>query len=509
MKGNRVICEITASGALSMVKSGQTVKAGAWVVSGKLLARLFDLALLLILSRILTPDDFGLIALAMAPIFIGEAVLELPLVQALLRFDRPTKAMYDTAFTLSILRGLALAALFISLSVPLANFYSEPRLTLLVCALSLAPILRGTTSPKLVIFMKEMDFRRDFLLDVVGKAVAFVVATTMAIYTQSYWAIAAATITAPIAMNVLSYVLAPYRPGITLTEWKHFADMIGWNSLSQIIDATNWQMDRLLLGRFVPVEALGRYTIANDLITLPHRSFVTPLSRPLMANFTLQKKPEDLSNAYSLSLSAIFLLMAPILLILSMLAEPIVLILLGDKWLAAAPIAKWLAAIGILSLPVTPLAPLALSQDKTRFLTLRAAFELTVKLPSMIYGVIFYGIWGAIGARAITAALTLIATLLIVRRLIGLSFRRQIQPLISGGVAVALMGLVIWFTKPEIGTAPYDKISISLHLILCCAAAGLTYLSSLYVIWRASGRPDGVVTKVVNQMSSLKNRHLG
>ena len=493
-------------GAPPMAKSARTVKAGAWVVSGKLCARLFDLALLLILSRLLTPDDFGLIALAMAPILIGEAVLELPLVQALLRFDHPTKSMYDTAFTLSILRGLALAILFISLSFPLANFYSEPRLTLLVCVLSLAPILRGTTSPKLVIFMKDMDFRREFLLDVFGKAVAFVVATVLAISTKSYWAIAAATITAPVAMNMLSYILAPYRPGITLKDWQHFADMIGWNSLSQIIDATNWQMDRLLLGRFVPVEALGRYTIANDLITLPHRSVVTPLSRPLMANFTLQKTSKDLGTAYSLSLSAIFLLMAPILLILSLLAEPIVFILLGEKWLAAAPIAQWLAAIGILSLPVTPLAPLALSQNKTRFLTLRAFIELTIKLPSMIYGVIFYGIWGAIGARAITAALTLIATLLIVRRLIGLSLRRQLRPLISGGISVFLMAVVLWVSRPEIGIAPYNNLAIAVQLVGCSFLGGITYLSSLYMIWVFSGRPEGVVQQVLDHIAGFKNR---
>lgn len=494
------------TGAQSMSRSGQTVKAGAWVVSGKLCARLFDLALLLILSRLLTPDDFGLIALAMAPIFIGEAVLELPLVQALLRFDRPTKSMYDTAFTLSILRGLALAILFISLSVPLAHFYSEPRLTLLVCVLSLAPILRGTTSPKLVIFMKEMDFRREFLLDVFGKAVAFVVATSLAVTTKSYWAIAAATITAPIAMNILSYILAPYRPGFTLKDWKHFADMIGWNSLSQIIDATNWQMDRLLLGRFVPTEALGRYTIANDLITLPHRSFVTPLSRPLMANFTLQKTDADLSNAYSLSLSAIFLLMAPILLVLSMLSEPIVLILLGEKWLEAAPIAKWLAAIGILSLPVTPLAPLALSQDRTRFLTLRAFLELTVKLPTMIYGVVFYGIWGAIGARAITAALTLIATLLIVRKLIGLSLKRQLRPLLSGGFSILVMAGVLFVTRPDIGAAPYDKILIGAHFMGSAVLAGTAYLTSLYSLWVISGRPPGVIEKTIAQIVLVKSK---
>lgn len=488
-----------------MGKPGQTVKASAWVVAGKFFARLFDLVLLLILSHILSPTDFGLIALAMAPIFIGEAVLELPLVQALLRVNNPPDAMYDTAFTLSVMRGVVLGALFIGLSWPLSKFYSEPRLTLLICALAVAPILRGTRSPRLVIYMKKMDFRREFALDIFGKSTAFIIATTLAITTKSYWAIAAATIISPLAMNILSYFLAPYKPRFTLSEWKHFADMIGWNSLSQIIAAINWQLDRLLLGRFVPQANLGRYALANDLIAIPNQAVIAPLSRPLMANFTLAKTKIDLVDSYCLTLSAIFLLLAPVLLTLSLLAEPLVLVILGEKWLSAAQIIQWLAAISIFTLPGAALAPLALSLDRTRFMTLRTGIEFVVIVPSMIFGIMHYGIWGAIAARGVATAVTFAATLFIVRRLIDLPIRSQIAPLLRGIIGITCMAGTIWICRPTLSAqSNTDKYSLFLDIIQCGLISGIVYLLAIYILWVMSGRPNGVESNVVRFVSRFR-----
>ena len=490
-----------------MAEKRRIVKAGAWVISGKLLARLFDLALLLILSRILVPSDFGLLAIAMAPIFIGEALLELPLVQALIRFKNPTKPMYDTAFTLSVLRGLALGLILLSLAWPLAAFYSDPRLAPLVCVLALGPALRGTVSPRLVTFMKDMDFTREFALDVAGKIVAFMVGTSIALSTKSYWAIAAASITTPLVMNVLSYIFAPYRPAFTLSEWKKFADMIGWNSVSQILSALNWQMDRLLLGRFVPTDILGRYSLADDLIAIPFRSLVAPLVRPIMVNFTEQEQQDGLGKAYLNSVNAVVLGMAPILISMAFLAQPIVFLVLGMKWAEAVPLIKWIAIVGLLSLPTRNLAPLALSLDRTRNLAIQMAVEFFVKLPATIIGVIYYGVWGAIAARALASAFVIIATMFIVRNLISVSIIRQTMPLIKVSMATALMSAVLWASRPVFDfSVPPDKLILIAHSAVCCALSFTAYLFGLFVIWILSGRPDGVERYVLDWAKDVKTR---
>ena len=490
-----------------MERTGRTINASLWALSGKLLSRLFDFALLLVFSRLLTPEDFGLVALAMAPVYIGEALLELPLVQALLRLRNPAAHLYDTAFTLSVLRGLVLALIFLALAGPLSQFYNDPRLTPLIYALALAPILRGTISPRMVIFMRDLNFRKEFALDVGGKLAAFVVALWIAISTQSYWAIAAATIIAPLTMNVMSYIIAPYRPQLTLAGWAHFADMIGWNSASQVIKASNWQVARILLGRFVPTDALGRYSISDDLLAIPVRSVIVPLARPLMANFSLQENPANLARAFGLAQSAITGIMTPIFVAICLLAEPIVFVVFGDKWMGAAPILQWLAVSAIIALPVAPLTPLALSLDKTRFETLRAATEFAVKMPAMFIGVVYFGIEGALVAVGLGAVASLMAAVFIIQHLTALSVIQQARAFMRPWLSGLVMAGTIWLTRPDV---PAD-LDVSKFLILifglASGALGLAvYGLSLAALWRLAGRPYGAERTVIDLVRAKLSR---
>lgn len=481
-----------------MSKSNQTLKASAWMISGKLLGRLFDFVLLLYLSRMLLPADFGLVALAMAPIYIGEAVLELPLVQTLLRFRAPKKSMYDTAFTLSVMRSLAMAVIFIGLSFPLAQFYGDPRLNPLVCVLALAPIFRGSFSPRMVTFMKEMDFKREFFLEVFGKFMAFIAAFIIVTIYPTYWAIAAATVMAPFVMNVLSYILAPYRPHLSLKNWPDFADMIGWSTATQIISAINWQMDRLFLGHYISTKNLGQYSLANELVSLPYRAFVSPLANPLMAGFTLKKTPEELVETYLLSTGVLLICIAPLFLTLSLLAEPIVLLLLGKQWVEAIPIVAWLSAFSILALPMATLPALALTLDRTSYSTLRMSIEFSVKLVAMAIGTYYYGLWGAIAAYGLANAVALFASLFIVKALIGLNLSRQVGVIFRAMVALLIMSAALIWLRPE-GT---DHISVStiIDLIITLFVAMIVYILSIYLMERIHKNPqspEGAIISVI------------
>ena len=114
-------------------------------------------------------------ALAMAPIYVGTAFCPFHCADAD-PGQRPPPVLFDTAFTLSLLRGIVFAFILISISFPLAKFYGEDRLIPLICALSAFPIFRGMISPNLVIFLKRLDFRREFVLDTAGKFFGFLAA---------------------------------------------------------------------------------------------------------------------------------------------------------------------------------------------------------------------------------------------------------------------------------------------------------------------------------------------
>lgn len=482
----------------------RTVSAGLWVISGKALARCLDLVTLLVLSRLLTPDDFGLVAMAMSVVVITEALLELPLVQALVRVPKLTAPMFDTAFTLGLLRGLALALVLGGLAWPLGAFYEAPRLPPLICALALAPILRGTVSPRMVVFMREMDFRREFALDLAGKSAALLVAVIVAVLTRSHWAIAAATIATPLTANVLSYFFAPYRPRLGLAEWGWFRNMVGWNSVAQLFGALNWQIDRLLLGRLVPRASLGRYAMAGDLSGIPHQALVIPLLRPLIAAFSLRADPKSRTGAYLKVMNAIFMVAAPVLLSMSLLSAPLVRLALGDGWDEAAGILFWVALIALGQTVIAPMNAMAMAMDQTRTIAVRAMAEFAVRLPATIAGAMWFGIPGAIAARALTASVSVFIGFRLIGGLMGIPVRAQVMNLWRSCAALAAMALTLWLLAPE----PAGQGTVRLLMATAAAgcAGGLVYLAVLFGLWAVTGRPDGAERMVADRIAGRRGR---
>lgn len=312
--------------------SQSTTTASIWTISGKFLARTLDFVSLLALARILKPEDFGLVAIATSMLVIVEAILDLPLTQALMRQPSPSDRMFDTAFTLSVLRGGAISLLMVILAWPTALIYDDSRLVLLVAVLSLAPAMRSLISPRMVLFMQRFDFKREFALDIIAKGSTLLFGVGAALTTGSYWALAVGAVAGPFAAAISSYLLAPMRPTLTLSEWKHFQDMIGWNTVSQILNSINWQLDRLLLPRFTSLSTFGAFSVADNLAGIPHQTFVGPLMRPLMAAYSSVGDHRKLLTAYLKATNAITLVAAPILLILALLAEQIVRVIVGEKW---------------------------------------------------------------------------------------------------------------------------------------------------------------------------------
>ncbi|MGZ2485066.1 O-antigen/teichoic acid export membrane protein [Rhizobium pisi] len=338
--------------------SQRTATASIWTISGKFLARLLDFISLLVLARLLSPADFGLVAIATSVLVIVEAVLDLPLTQALMRQPSPSDEMFATAFTLSLLRGAAIGLLMIVIAWPMALIYHDTRLFALVAVLSIAPAMRSMISPRMVLFMQRFDFKREFALDLITKGSTLLLGVGVAVTTGSYWGLAIGAVAGPTAAMITSYVFAPMRPAFSLSEWKHFQDMISWNTVSQVLSSINWQLDRLLLPRFSGLSTFGAFSVADNIAGIPYQTFVGPLLRPLMAAFSVVEDRRNLVAAYLKATNAITFVAAPVLIALAFLAEPTVRLLVGEKWASAAPILQWLCLVSLLGLPTNMMPPL-------------------------------------------------------------------------------------------------------------------------------------------------------
>jgi PST family polysaccharide transporter len=467
------------------------------LIASKILSRCFDVATFAVLARLLVPADFGLVAIAMSVLAIFDAVLELPIPLALMALPERTKAHFDTAFTLQLARGAVLALVLLLVAWPIAAFYHDNRLIALLCVLSLAPVSSGLISPRMTEYAVKLDFRQIFVLEVSSKLVALVVSVDAAWWGGGYWSIALATLASPLTWVIISYIFAPYFPTLTLTEWNVFAKYLRWTTLSQLVIATNSQMDQLLLGRFVSRFELGAFSVALSLCAMPNQIFISQTFKPLLVGFSLVRDDRPrLMQAYLKSQNSIVAASLPLLVGMCITAEPLIRVFLGDQWSAAAPSLQWLSLAAIPYLFVGPLGPLGIALNKPSIFFKIAFIEFSFKLPLLLIGLLLYGIPGVLAVRLTTAVVMMVSSMLAVKALIGLRIGTQLffpwRPVLS----VCVMALALKLTGGMVSIEP-DHAELVLRLVLFCGIGAILYVGTLFLLWFCSGRPDGIETKVM------------
>lgn len=469
----------------------RTASAAAWLIGVRLLTKLIDFVALLILARLLTPADFGLVAIAMTLVLVVEAVLEMPTSQALVRQPVITMGQLNTAFTLGILRGITLAALLAVLAYPFSIFYGDWRLVPLLLALGCAPILRGMQSPRLAEFVRQIDFRRDFIIDFTGKAFSFASATSVAWWSHSYWALVCGTVTTPLVMVITSYIVAPMRPRLTLREWSLFADFVGWSTVTQLLSAVSWQSDKLILGHVVGTRAVGAFALANDLAYMPELALIKPVMRPLMAAFAhLGDATDQLRQAYKRASHMLFAIGSPVMLGLCLLADPLVRLLLGGKWLAAVPILQWLPLSLIPPLLSAPFWSLSMALGRPRIFSWQTLIDLMLRAGLCLAGAVIDGVTGVVVARVIASVLSAVAAAWCVRLLTGAAVWRQFLEtwrIVAAGSAMAtVVSLLRHLTDGRDGLALVGTLTAIIVL------GGVVYAGTMIAAWRLSGAPAGI-----------------
>ncbi|MGI9508206.1 MAG: oligosaccharide flippase family protein, partial [Geminicoccaceae bacterium] len=274
-------------------------RGAAWMVLMRLVVRGASLINMMILARLLVPEDFGLIA--MAAIFVGalEIFSEFSFDVALIKKQSAGRADYDTAWTLSIIRGVAVAVILIAIAQPASALFEEPRLAPVVAALSLSPLLLGFQNIGVVDFRKTLDFKKDFVFMAGAKVVAVVVSIGLAIIWRNYWALVGGMVAGKVWRLGASYAMHPYRPRLSLASWRELFAFTKWLLLHNILMFFRNRADRLVIGKMLGAATLGVYTLAYDLANLATTELMAPIRRALLPGYAkLAGQSERLRAAF-------------------------------------------------------------------------------------------------------------------------------------------------------------------------------------------------------------------
>lgn len=482
----------------------QTISGAGWVVGWRMTTRLLGLISTLVLVRLLAPQDFGLVALAAGFWQAIDAMSSLGVEEALVRERAPDHALYDTGFTVNALRGAATAAIILAGAWPFAWFFGEPRLAPVLLALAFSAFLNGLENIAIVDFRRQMDFRKEFVLAVFPRFASIVVTILVAVLLRSHWALVIGILLSVTLRIVGGYVIHPYRPRLSLSRWSVISDFSFWSWAVSVAILLRDRIDVFVIGRMLGLEPVGIYSVAAEISALPTSELVAPLGRACFSAFAAARHSgDDVSTTYLRLLGSAALLGVPAGVGISLLADPIVHLAFGDRWLTAIPLIQLLGCTLTVSLLGTMSASFLNAHALLRQQVRVQLVALVVRLVVMVALTAVYGLAGA----AVGASLAMVLenswyTGLVLHRLgkgWDQAMRQVWRPVVAASGMAILLSSLGWGWTSVSG----DPGSLLVALAVGGAGGAAIYAALIAVLWLVSGRPDGAERDVLSGLRPM------
>ncbi len=304
---------------------------------------------LLVLAWLLTPDDFGLIAIAMVAIDLTSRLTNLGMIPALVQRENSDSVHYHTAWTVGISRAVFIA-LVVGLAAPLvADLFEEPRAVLIMQVLALRPLLEASASIRMADLIRLLHFKRISFVRIPEALANTLVSIALAPF-WGVWALVAGSLAGPVVAIVASYLVAPYRPRLVLSRGaaRSLIQFGRWIFLIGAISVAGSSVVRLIITRQLGTEALGLYYLAASLAFLPSEvsgQIVGEVTFPLYAR--LQTQMDRIARAFRSILKASLVILIPLTALLFAMAPGLIEHLLGSKWIDTLPLLRILVLVNI------------------------------------------------------------------------------------------------------------------------------------------------------------------
>ena len=330
--------------------SQRTVRSGVWMLGFRLVERIAGLVQIVILARVLSPTDFGVVGLAMLAMAALDAFSQTGFDVALIQKKDDIREYLDTAWSLQVVRGVVTFSIMAAAAPWIASFFRSPESTMIIRVVAFVPLLRGFVNYGVIYFQRELEFRRHVAYEAAGTLTNAVVSIACAIAWRSVWGLAVGLIAGHVARCVASYRLHPFRPRFHI-DWRKAGEVFRfgqWIMANNIVSFVMLNGDNTVLGRLLGTASLGLYQVAFKISNIAMTEISRVLSRVTLPAFSkLQDNPDRLRPAFLKSLDLVIFVAAPLSAAVFFLGPDFVRVFLGEKWVPMTPALKILAISGL------------------------------------------------------------------------------------------------------------------------------------------------------------------
>jgi O-antigen/teichoic acid export membrane protein len=485
--------------------SREIVRGVSWALLMRWSIKAVGLVSTMILARLLSPEDFGVAAICMLVSGLLYAITEFGASMLLIRTKNIDRAHCDTAWTVTLIQSLFVGAMIVLLAPIAAVYFNEPRVIEVMYVLAFATFVNGLESIGPILIRRELKFEVDFRFNVYLRLLEFFATVGLALFFRSYWALVFGYLIGNIASVILSYIIHSYRPSWSLaraSEYLRFALSI---IPMRMANDLNEFAPKFLVGSLGSAQSMGTFTVSDGLASIFTIEIVTPMGRGLLPNYTrLANDKIRLSEEYKKVLAIVMLLVIPVGIGISAIADDLVTVILGSQWDMAKPLVKYLAIGGML-VAVTSIMynQILVATGREQKAAILAWVRLMITVPILLAGLTYGGVIGL-------AKATIIAPLIYLP-LIYMETRQAVN------LPISAIGGLVW--RPMLGGVVMYMVIKLLHpeglewatLRLACdiVIGAFVYGATIFILWLLSKRPQGAEQICINALAKWTKWYRG
>ena len=459
----------------------KTVKGVLWSSLERFSVQGIQFVVMIVMANMLTPHDYGLIAMLAVFIAVSQSLVDSGFSQALIRKQDRTETDNSTVFYFNIVVGLLLYGLLFFSAPLIADFYHEPQLVNITRVIGLSVLINSFVVVQRALLTIKIDFKTQAKAALTAAIVSGGLGIWMAATGYGVWAIVAQQLTNLGVNVVLLWILSRWRP-LWSYSWASFNQLFGFGSklmISGLIDTLYRNIYLIVIGRVFSASDLGYYTRAHQFTDFPSSNLSGIIQRvtyPILCS--IQNEDERLSHVYRKFLRLSAFVIFPLMMGLAAVAEPLVLTLLNEQWLFAATLTS-IICFQMMWYPIHAIN-LNLLQVKGR-----SDLFLKLEIYKKIIGVIILCITIPFGLIAMciggffSSMIALMINTYYTGKLIGVGFFQQMCELLPIFILSVSMGGVICLINNIFPLFPIYQIIVDVLI-------GIIYYISLTFIFKCS-----------------------
>ncbi len=325
----------------------RALRSTGWVALGLGAKQVASMLALFVLARILDPKDLGLVALAWSVLYFVEQIQETGVGSALIHRRRDVERAAASALLYAPAASVVLYLVVFAVAPLAARFLHAPDLVDVLRVMALVLVFRGLAVVPGAILERNLDFRARTVAEFTSALVQTAAFIGLAVAGFGVWSLVLGNLIAAAVQTILYWRFVPWRPSPRLAsrqimlELMRYGRFVGAHNILSVVNNT---VDNVVVSRVLGTASVGLYSVAFRLANLPNSVIGVIVTRPMFALYsTLQHDRPAVRGAYVRTLQRLALLSLPATVGLAVAAEPIVRVLLGDKWLDAVPALRILA----------------------------------------------------------------------------------------------------------------------------------------------------------------------